>query len=118
MNIVALVFIFCGLFFITVSALGILRLPDFYSRNHAVGKSETLGSILVLLGLAIYNGFEVNSLKLLAIVLFIALANPTATHAIAREALRSGLQPWVRRNKTDGDTRSDNERNVKGNENV
>ena len=97
MNIAALVIIFCGIFFMTVSALGIVRLPDFYSRNHAVGKSETLGSMLVLLGLAIYNGFEINSLKLLAIILFIMLANPTATHALAREALRAGLQPWVRR---------------------
>lgn len=84
------------MFFITVSALGIVRLPDFYSRNHAVGKSETLGTMLVLFGLAIFNGLEINSLKLLAIILFIALANPTATHAIAREALRTGLQPWVR----------------------
>ena len=99
MNIVSLIIIFCGLFFITVSALGIVRLPDFYSRNHAVGKSETLGSMLILLGLAIYNGFEINSLKLLAIILFIVLANPTATHAVAREALRSGLQLWVRSNK-------------------
>jgi multicomponent Na+:H+ antiporter subunit G len=99
MNIAALVIIFCGIFFMTVSALGIVRFPDFYSRNHAVGKSETLGSMLVLFGLALYNGFEISSLKLLAIILFIALANPTATHAIAREALRAGLQPWIRRIK-------------------
>ena len=116
MNIVALIFIFCGIFFITVSALGILRLPDFYSRNHAVGKSETLGSILILFGLAIYNGFEINSFKLLAIVVFIALANPTATHAIAREALRSGLQPWTRTKKKD--TMSESGSPVEGEENA
>ena len=52
--------------------------------------------MLVLGGLAAYNGFEINSFKLLVILVFIALANPTATNAIARAAVRSGLQPWVR----------------------
>jgi multicomponent Na+:H+ antiporter subunit G len=93
--ILAAIFVLCGLFFLTVSSFGVVRLPDFYSRNHAVGKSETLGSILVLCGLAIYHGFEINSAKLIIILLFIALANPTATHVIVRAAARSGLQPWV-----------------------
>jgi len=90
------IFIFAGLFFLAVSSIGVLRLPDFYSRTHAVGKAETLGAILLLTGLAIYHGWEVCSLKLLIILLFIALANPTATHVIARAALRSGLIPWRR----------------------
>jgi len=93
--ILAAIFVIGGLFFLTVSSAGIVRLPDFYSRNHAVGKSETLGSMLILGGLAIYHGFEINSVKLVLILLFIALANPTATHVIARAAARSGLQPWV-----------------------
>jgi multicomponent Na+:H+ antiporter subunit G len=67
-----------------------------------VGKSETLGSILVLLGLAIFNGFEINSVKLLAILLFIALANPTATHIISRAAYRCGLPPWLLKHPQNG----------------
>ncbi len=93
-----------GLFFLAVSSVGVVRLPDFYSRCHAVGKSETLGSMLVLFGLAVFNGLEVNTWKILIILVFIVLANPTATHIIARAAYRTGLQPWIiakRRMKTE-----------------
>jgi len=94
--VVAIILISAGVFFLTVSALGLLRLPDFYARTHAVGKSETLGSILVLSGLAVYNGWELSTVKILFILFFVLVANPTATHAIARAALRTGLQPWTR----------------------
>ncbi|MBM3149906.1 MAG: monovalent cation/H(+) antiporter subunit G [Chloroflexi bacterium] len=92
----AAIFVVGGLFFLTVGSTGIIRLPDVYCRSHAVSKSETLGSMLLLGGLALYHGFEINSAKLVIILLFIALTNPTATHVIARAAARSGLQPWVR----------------------
>jgi multicomponent Na+:H+ antiporter subunit G len=93
--VLAAIFVLGGLFFLSVSVIGLIRLPDFYSRTHAVGKSETLGAMLILCGLVIYNGLEINSLKLLVILVFIGLTNPTATHIIARAAHRSGLQPWV-----------------------
>jgi len=98
-TIVAIILMLGGAFFLTVSALGLLRLPDFYARTHAVGKSETLGSILMLSGLAVYNGWELSTFKILFIVFFVLIANPTATHAIARAALRTGLQPWTRKKK-------------------
>ena len=95
-TVIAIVLIVAGVFFLMVSAIGLLRLPDFYARTHAVGKSETLGSILVLGGLAVYNGWELGTLKILLILFFVLIANPTATHAIARAALRTGRQPWTR----------------------
>lgn len=98
-TIVAIILMLGGAFFLTVSALGLLRLPDFYARTHAVGKSETLGSILMLSGLAVYNGWELSTFKILFIVFFVLIANPTATHTIARAALRTGLQPWTRKKK-------------------
>ena len=98
-TIVAIILMIGGAFFLTVSALGLLRLPDFYARTHAVGKSETLGSILMLSGLAVYNGWELTTIKILFIVFFVLIANPTATHAIARAALRTGLPPWTRKQK-------------------
>jgi len=94
--VIAIILIVAGVFFLTVSALGLLRFPDFYARTHAVGKSETLGSILVLSGLAVYNGCELSTVKILFILFFVLIASPTATHAIARAALRTGLQPWTR----------------------
>jgi multicomponent Na+:H+ antiporter subunit G len=100
----AIIFILLGLFFLCISGTGIVRLPDFYTRNHAIGKSETLGSMLVLCGLAIYNGLDINSFKLVIILLFIALANPTATHIVARAAFNSGLQPWVLSKDQTGET--------------
>ena len=106
LTIVAVVLMLGGAFFLTVSALGLLRLPDFYARTHAVGKSETLGTILMLSGLAVYNGWELGTIKILFIVLFVLIANPTATHAIARAALRTGLQPWTRKkDRNSGDRR-------------
>ena len=105
LTIVAIILMLGGAFFLTVSALGLLRLPDFYARTHAVGKSETLGSILMLSGLAVYNGWELSTIKILFIVFFVLIANPTATHAIARAALRTGLQPWTRKKKQGSEDR-------------
>lgn len=86
--------IIAGGIFLLVSCIGLLRLPDFYCRAHAVGKSETLGSMLVLVGLALYNGADLTSLKILLILGIIFITNPTATHALMRSAFRSGITIW------------------------
>ncbi len=98
-QIITIILMVGGLFFLTVSAVGLLRFPDFYSRLHAVGKSETLGAILLLAGLAVYNGWALSTMKIMLILFFVMMANPTATHAIAQTALHSGLQPWTRKKK-------------------
>ncbi len=85
-----------GLFFMGITAVGLLRLPDFYTRAHAVSKSETLGLGLVMLGLALYNGVNIVSLKLLLAMVFVFLANPVATHLLIRAAVRQGVKPWTR----------------------
>jgi multicomponent Na+:H+ antiporter subunit G len=86
--------ILSGIFLFVSGTLGLLRLPDFYTRMHATGKCDTLGALLVLLGLALYNGFNLVSAKIVIIVVFIFLANPTATHAIGRAALENRVAPW------------------------
>jgi multicomponent Na+:H+ antiporter subunit G len=96
-TVVAIILMIGGAFFLMVSCVGLIRLPDFYTRNHAVGKAETLGTILILLGLMVYNGLAITSLKVLIILLFVGIANPTATHALLKAALSSGLQPWTRK---------------------
>lgn len=96
-NIITVILLASGTFFLMVSSIGIIRLPDFYTRAHAVGKSDTLGLMLTLAGLAVYNGLELSTVKLVIILLFIMIANPTATHAIVRAALRFGLSPWTKR---------------------
>jgi multicomponent Na+:H+ antiporter subunit G len=94
MMIVADMLVFVGLLFILAGVVGILRLADFYTRLHAMGKCDALGVALILLGLAIHAGWSRASLKILLIVVFVWLANPTATHALGRAALQAGLVPW------------------------
>jgi multicomponent Na+:H+ antiporter subunit G len=83
-----------GCFIILVAAIGVVRFPDFYSRMHPAGKADTLGQGLVLFGMILYEGLTFVSLKLLLIIVFIFIANPTATHAIAKAAYIAGIKPW------------------------
>ena len=94
MSLAANVVLIIGLVFIMLGVIGVLRLPDFYTRLHAMGKCDTLGVALVLVALAIHEGMTLYSLKILLISVCIGLANPTATHALGRAAYRAGLVPW------------------------
>jgi len=82
-----------GGFFCVVGAIGLLRMPDVYTRMHAASVIETLGAGLILLGLVLQAGFTLVAVKLLMLGLLIFLASPTATHALARAALVRGLAP-------------------------
>ena len=93
MILLANVLLILGLLFILAGVLGVLRLPDFYTRLHATGKCDTLGVTFVLLALAIYAGVSLVTVKVLLIWVFIGLANPVATHALGRAAMKSGLAP-------------------------
>jgi len=93
-TVIAGVFIFSGCFFVLVAAVGIVRFPDFFSRIHPAGKTDTLGQALLFLGMLIYEGFTFVSIKILIIIAFLLVANPTATHAIANAAYAVGLKPW------------------------
>lgn len=86
-----------GLFFMAVTAIGLIRLPDFYARTHAVSKTDTLGIGLLLGGLVLHEGATLVSLKIVLGLLFIFIANPVAAHVLARSALQVGIMPWTRR---------------------
>lgn len=102
-NILGVTAVIGGAFFLLVGSTGLIRLPDFYSRNHATGKSDTLGIMLVIFGMILFEGFTLNSAKLFFILLFVFLTNPTGTHALANAAIRSGLIPWFRKNAEKAD---------------
>jgi multicomponent Na+:H+ antiporter subunit G len=95
-TVLAALFLAAGCFFIFVAAVGLVRFPDFYTRMHPAGKGDTLGQAMVLVGLIIHEGFSLVSMKLVLILLFIFLANPTATHAIAKAAYIAGVKPWAK----------------------
>lgn len=101
--ILSILFIIGGIFFMMVGSIGILRLPDFYSRTHAASKSDTLGIIFVIGGLIIFEGFTITALKLVLIVLFVSLANPIGTHALAMAALKKGIEPLLTSQSKNGD---------------
>jgi multicomponent Na+:H+ antiporter subunit G len=102
MDIIVCLLLFAGLFFFTGGAVGILRFPDFYSRLHPAGKLDTLGALLAMIALALFNlhhfslGALLTSLKMLLILVFVFLASPTATHAIVDAGVRAGLAPWTK----------------------
>lgn len=93
-NIIAGLFVLAGFFFFFTATLGLLRLPDFYTRLHATGKGDTLAVLYSLIGLAIYHGFNITSVKIIFIAVFMFLAQPTATHAISRAAFGCSFLPW------------------------
>ena len=99
MTLLAVGFVSLGVFFLFMGAIGLLRFPDFYTRMHAAGKCDTLGSLLVLMGLAFYAGLSLTSVKILLIALFIFVTSPTATHAMARAAFTHDVPLW----KQEGD---------------
>lgn len=98
-DIVAVLMISAGAFFLLIASIGIVRLSDYYSRVHAMGSGDTLGIILILLGLCVYEGFTLISAKLLVALVFVGLTNPVASHALARAALRYGLKPILKKDQ-------------------
>ena len=92
---IAGLFLAGGAFFLLASAIGMLRLPDFYCRLHASGNSETLGVMLSFMGLVIYEGLTLTSLKMIMIFLLIFLGNPIGTHILGKAAYKSGHHVWT-----------------------
>ncbi len=96
---VSAISILAGLVFVFSGTIGVLRLPDFYTRLHAAGMTDTLGVELILFGLIVQSGFTQMSLKLLMVSFFLFLTSPTATHAVANAAYKAGLKPKLGRYK-------------------
>lgn len=79
--------------FVFIGGLGALRMPDLYTRMHAVGLTDSVGSILVLFGATLQAGLSLAAAKLAIIIVFLLLTCPTAGYALARAARLSGLEP-------------------------
>ncbi|RDV24650.1 sodium:proton antiporter [Alteromonas aestuariivivens] len=90
---VATVFIIVGCLLGVTGGIGLLRLPDLYSRLHAVSVTDTLCSFLILSGLALESGVSLASVKLLFIFLFLVFTSPTSSFAVANGAWQWGLRP-------------------------
>jgi multicomponent Na+:H+ antiporter subunit G len=86
-----------GGFFCIVGGIGLMRMPDFYTRMQAASLTETLGAGLILLGLLIQAGLTLIGAKIVMVGLLIFFTSPTATHALAKAALVRDLQPLLSR---------------------
>ena len=105
MDIIVTFLLICGLIFFAGGAVGILRFPDFYSRLHPAGKLDTMGSLSMMIALALFNLHHfslatlLTSIKITLIMIFVFLASPTAIHGIVDAGVRAGLTPWTRGEK-------------------
>ncbi|MCW3129583.1 MAG: monovalent cation/H(+) antiporter subunit G [Methanophagales archaeon] len=106
-DVIVILFLAAGIFFMFTGVIGLLRLPDFYTRLHATGKCDTLGEVLIIVGLLLDHIYyyvyllpeaplsvKLVPVKLIFLIVFIFLANPTATHAIMKAAYKTGVKPW------------------------
>lgn len=93
LDILSWIFLLGGGLLGVIGALGIHRFPDFYSRQHAVGITDTLCAMLILLGLGLQAEESLAVLKLVLIFMFLFFTSPTASHALANAAMHGGLKP-------------------------
>jgi len=92
-------FLLAGSLLCLAGGIGMIRFPDFYTRIHASGVTETLATSLIIIGLMLQNAGVLVLMKLLIIWLLILLTSPTSGHALAKAAYRSGHKPLTTYNQ-------------------
>ena len=108
MNISGALFLFVGSFLCVSGGVGILRFPDFYTRMHAVGVTETLATAMILIGLMLQNPDGIVVVKLIIILLMTLFISPTASHALAKAAMNNNLKPMLNMKETNDRMKSSN----------
>jgi multicomponent Na+:H+ antiporter subunit G len=94
-DMVSLALILAGSFFIVVGALGVVRMPDVYTRMHAASVTDTLGAGFLFAGLMVQAGLSLVALKLGFILALFFFIGPVATHALAQTALHAAVKPLL-----------------------
>jgi multicomponent Na+:H+ antiporter subunit G len=108
MNISSVLFLLIGSFLCVSGGVGILRFPDFFTRMHAVGVTDTLATAMILIGLMLQNPDGLIVLKLIFILLMTLLISPTASHALARAAMKNNTSPTLYNNEDNERLKSSN----------
>lgn len=94
-DILSWICLLAGGLFGVIGGIGVHRFPDFFSRLHAAGITDTLCAGLILLGLGFQAGLSLVSFKLFLIFAFLFFTSPTASHTLANAALHSGLRALI-----------------------
>ncbi len=100
-NALSWVLLVAGSGFLLVSGLGVVRLPDLYTRIHGAGIADTMGAGLIIAGLMLQAGFTLIAVKLFLILVFLLFTSPASSHALGNAAIRSGLKPLLADQMTD-----------------
>ncbi len=80
---------------VLIGGIGALRLPDLFTRMHAASVTDSIGAILILVGIMLQAGLSLAAIKLAAILLFLLLTSPTASNALAAAAMLAGNKPGI-----------------------
>jgi multicomponent Na+:H+ antiporter subunit G len=102
------IFLGLGSFFCVVGGLGLVRMPDFYTRMHAASVTDTLGAGLMLLGMMFVAGISLVTVKLIVIGFLLFFTSPTATHALAKAGMHRGLEPRLARQRPEEEVKPSN----------
>lgn len=100
LDVLSAIMLLTGGAFGVLGGIGVLRFPDFFSRLHAAGMTDTLCAFLIIGGLVLQAGLSLLSIKLILILLFLIFTTPTASHALARAGLAAGFAPRTADNTT------------------
>jgi multicomponent Na+:H+ antiporter subunit G len=96
------VLIVIGSFFTVVGGIGLVRMPDLFTRMHAASVTETLGAGLLIAGMMLQAGLSLVTLKLLIILALFFFTAPVVTHALARTALHAKVEPLLAEDRRGG----------------
>lgn len=96
-NVLGWIFMVSGSIFVIIGGIGLLRFPDFYSRIHAAGITDTMGAWLILVGLMFSAGLTLVTVKLVFLLFFLLMTSPLSSHALAKAAFMRGLKPMLGR---------------------
>lgn len=94
-DIASWILIALGSFFTVTGALGLLRMPELFTRMHAAGVIDTLGAGLLIVGMMLQAGFSLVTLKLLFVLALFFFIGPVVTHALAQAALHESIKPFL-----------------------
>ena len=91
LDIVSSILLIAGVFLGLSGAIGLFKFPDFFTRMHAASVTDSVATILILAGLLLQTTFDLNTAKLVFILVFLMVTSPTASHALAKSARHGGL---------------------------
>ncbi len=98
--VISWVAIVSGAFFVLVGAIGLIRMPDVFTRKHAASVIDTVGAGLLISGMMLQAGWSIVTLKLAFIFFLLLMTSPVATHALAQAALAAGVSPELKEDRT------------------